>query len=1171
MDLTVGQLTLVDLLRGRAGERPGGPAYTYLADGGGEESRLTYAALDARARAIAATLQRRVGRGERALLLYPQGLEFVAAFFGCLYAGVVAVPCYPPHPSRPGRTLPRLRAVAASARPRAVLTTSALLRAGQPVGAQAPELSALDWLATDADTDGADADRWRRPELTGESLAFLQYTSGSTAAPKGVMVSHANLLHNQGLLRAAFATSAETVVLGWLPLYHDMGLIGNVLHPLYVGAECILMSPAAFMRRPLSWLEAISRYRATTSGGPNFAYDLCVRRSTPAERAALDLSTWKVAFNGAEPVRQATLERFAEAFAPSGFRPEAFLPCYGLAEATLFVSGSKNAAPPAALRVVEEAVARGRVVEAGAGDADAPSLVGCGRPAEGQRVAVVNPETCVPSPPDGVGEIWVAGPSVARGYWANPEETAATFGGYLRETGEGPFLRTGDLGFLRDGQLYVTGRLKDLIIIRGLNHYPQDIELTAESSHPELQPGGCAAFSLEAGGEERLAVVVEVSARASRRLRGPGAPSPEVAAVIEAVRRAVAERHQLQAYTVALLGAGALPKTSSGKVQRGLCRARLLAGELDVLASSTLDESAVAEAAEADDAGTDAGLELPTRRERGRGVIEWLRAEVAASLGVRGSAVDPGKPLGALGLDSLLAVELRHRIEAEFAVSLPLTTLFEEASLEDLAARIGERLEDGVRPVDDLRDTPVPPAALHARQEGHPLSYGQQALWFLHKLERESAAYHVALAARLPGGIDAGAVRDALQTLADRHASLRTTFEERDGVPVQRVHAPGAAVSFEATHAGRWDEDELRGRVETEAHRPFDLGREYPLRSRLFTREDGRHVLLLVTHHIAVDFWSLMLLTEELSSLLTSGGGALRRDSFELPAQYTDFARWQAALLEGPEGGEHLAYWLRKLGGDSAALRLPSDRARTPSASRRGASHEFTLDGEVGDALRRLARREGTTLYAVLLAAFQVLLGRYAGQEDFVVGSPFSGRSRAEFAPLVGYFVNPVALRANLAGDPTFRQLLRRVRRSVLEALEHQDYPFPALVERLRPNRGAEQSPLFDVMFVLEKPQRPETRGVAPLVFGTAGDPVRVGGLTLEPFAFRQRSALFDLVLTFVDDGGPLSASLRYDADLFEPDTIARLALNLRTLLGEVAATPEKRVGELQLLSEAER
>jgi amino acid adenylation domain-containing protein len=1106
---------------------------------------------------VAAELQKQSAVGERALLLDASEADYIVTFFGCLCAGVIAVPIYAPRVNKKGNA--RVESVVADAQPSVVLTAGAGSQAVRDaITAAAGEH--VKWIDTNA-LSVDDDPLWTPPDVKGTDIAFLQYTSGSTAAPKGVMVSHTNILDNERMIQNAFDTKPDSVIVGWLPLFHDMGLIGNVLQPLYAGVPCILMSPVAFLQRPLRWLAAIDRYRATTSGGPNFAYDLCVRRSTPEERAALDLSSWTVAFNGAEPVRQTTLARFAEAFAPSGFRRQAFVPCYGLAEATLFVSGHKNGSSPTAIRVDEELFARDRVVEAD--DVDARSLVVCGPPAEGQRVAIVNPETCSLTAPDGVGEIWVAGASVAQGYWDDEEKTAATFKAYLNKTGEGPFLRTGDLGFLRDGQLFVTGRLKDLIIIRGLNHYPQDIETTVESSHPDLQPGGCAAFSLEANGEERLAVVVEVSPRASRKLRGLGAgasSSPEVAAIIEAVRAAVAERHQLQAYTVALLSAGALPKTPSGKVQRRLCHARLLSGELDVLASSTLDASAVTDAVVV----SDAELELPALQERGRGIAAWLRAEVAAALRVQESAIDPGKPLSALGIDSLLAVELSYRIETEFAVTIPVTTFFEETRLEDLAARIGEQLENDV----DTRGVRVPLAAFHAAHNEYPLSYGQQALWFLHKLERESDAYHVVLAARLPEGTDAEAVHVALQTLADRHASLRTTFEECDGVPLQRVHEPGAAVCFEAISTGRWDEAELRGRVEDEAHRPFDLGREYPLRARVFTRTDGRHVLLLVAHHIAVDFWSLMLLMEELSSLLTSAGDP---HSFEPSAQYTDFARWQAALLDDPTGDAHLAYWRRKLGGELTPLQLPTDRARMSSTSRRGAAHEFTLDGEVSAALRELARREGTTLYTVLMSAFQVLLGRYAGQEEFVVGSPFSGRSRAEFAPLVGYFVNPVVLRADLAGDPTFRQLLRRVRQSVLEALEHQDYPFPVLVERLRPNRGADQSPLFNVMFVLEKPQRPETRGVAPLIFGTEGDPVRVGELTLEPFAFQQRSALFDLMLTFVDDGGALSASLRYDSDLFEPDTAARLALNLQTLLSEAVAIPEKRIAELQLLSEAER
>jgi amino acid adenylation domain-containing protein len=1166
-NLTLEWPTLVDLLRERAQREPARRAYTYLSDDGREESHLTYGELDARARAIAASLQRHTVRGERALLLYPQGLEFVSAFFGCLYGGIVAVPCYPPHPSRLDRTLPRLRAIADNARPRVVLTNSTILQSREAICAQARELAPLDWLASDSVETEA-KDEWRASELTRETLAFLQYTSGSTATPKGVMVSHANLLHNQRMMREAFDTSAETIVLGWLPLYHDMGLIGNILHPLYVGAECFLMSPAAFIRRPLSWLEMISRYRATTSGGPNFAYELCVRRSSVEERAALDLSFWKVAFNGAEPVRRATLERFAQAFEPGGFRPEAFLPCYGLAESTLFVSGSKSHKQPAVCHVEEEAIGRHQIVEADADSAGARALVGCGQPASAQHVAIVDPETGSRLPRGGVGEIWVAGPSVARGYWNNPAETEATFGAYLRETGEGPYLRTGDLGFLLDGQLFVTGRIKDLIIIRGLNHYPQDIEATVEASHTSLQPGGCAAFSIDVEGEERLAVAVEVGPRSLRKLRAGGVGqrseaemSQEIPAIIEAVRSAVAERHELQAHTVALLHPGGVPKTSSGKVQRRQCRAAFLAGGLDVLAASTLDQAVRTMNAATD---TRAALESLPPQERQQRLASWLRSEVATTLRVRESMLAPDKPLSAFGLDSLLAVELKGRIENSFAVSIPLTAFFTETNLETLAARICEQFEN------ESLATNEPPLIVHAVQDEHPLSYGQQALWFLHKLERDSAAYNVIFAVRLLTRVDAAALRRALQTLSDHHASLRTTFDERDGVPAQRVHER-AAVSFEVVAATDWNDDELRDRVENESHKPFALKREYPLRARLYTRPDGKHILLLVAHHIAVDFWSLMVLMDELAALYSPLEGQPESGPGRILVQYTDFARWQDKLLDGPAGEALLAYWRDRLAGELPLLNLPADGARSSSVSRRGAAHGFILDQEISDGLRELARLEETTLYVVLLAAFQVLLSRYTGQQDILIGSPFNGRSRADFAPLVGYFVNPVALRADLGDDPVFRGFLQQVRHTVLAALEHQDYPFPLLVERLKPNREAEQSPIFNVMFVLEKPQRPGMHGIAPLILGTANARAQVGELLLESFAVPQRSVQFDLTLTLVDDGGALPAALQYDTDLFEAASIARLALNFQMLLKEVLASPEKRASELELMSETER
>ncbi len=570
--------TLVEILRRRVLHQPDRLAYTFLLDGETGEAHLTYTDLDQKARAIGARLQSLGASGERALLLYPPGLEFITGFFGCLYAGVVAVPVYPPYPARLDRTLPRFLAIARDAQVVVVLTSSELFPVAESLFSLAPDLQALHWLATDT-IAGNIADEWEHPVLSGTSLALFQYTSGSTAAPRGVMLTHSNLLHNSALMQRCFEHSSESRGIIWVPPYHDMGLIAGILQPFYLYSSMILMSPMAFLQRPLRWLQAISRTRATTSGGPNFAYDLCVRKITPEQRAALDLSSWDVACIGAEPVRPETLERFAATFAPCGFRRAAFYPCYGLAEATLIASGGLKAAPPIDFTVQSAALERNRVAAAPGEDAGARTLVGCGQSLGDQKIVIVHPETLTRCSSDEVGEIWIAGPSVAQGYWNQPEDTERTFHAYLADTGEGPFLRTGDLGFLRDGELFVTGRLKDLIIIDGYNHYPQDIELTVEQSYPALRPGCCAAFSVDVAGQERLVIVAEVERRyLPRRVQ-----SLDTKEVVQAIRRAVAEYHELSVYAVSLLKPGTIPKTSSGKIQRHVCRTNFLAGSLDVI------------------------------------------------------------------------------------------------------------------------------------------------------------------------------------------------------------------------------------------------------------------------------------------------------------------------------------------------------------------------------------------------------------------------------------------------------------------------------------------------------------------------------------------------------------------------------------------------------------
>jgi len=563
--------TLVDILRCRAFNQPQKIGFTFLEDGETEKSSLTYRELDQQARAIASYIQSLVPTGSRVLLLYPSGLEFISAFFGCLYAGVIAVPAYPP---KRNQKMSRLIAIATNAQAAIILTTKESLANIESRLSETPELAALPVIATNS-IDPQKAQSWREPSLDKNTLAFLQYTSGSTGVPKGVMVSHGNILHNQQIIHHAFSTSSETVSVGWLPLFHDMGLVGNVLQPIYMGIPSFLMAPEAFLMKPVKWLQIITRYKATTSGGPNFAYDLCVRKVTPEQRANLDLSSWQLAFNGSEPVRAKTLEEFARTFANCGFRKQALYPCYGMAETTLLVSGGFKTDSPVVCTVQDAALKQNRVVESIGDEKESRKIVGCGQVWLDQKVVIVDPENLTQCPPEKVGEIWFSSPSVAQGYWNRTEETQQIFQAYLADTNEGPFLRTGDLGFLQCNELFVTGRLKDLIIIRGTNHYPQDIELTVEQSHSALRSGCGAAFAIEVDGVERLAIAQEVERTYLRKLN--------VDEVVGAIRKSVSESHDLQVYAVLLLKPASIPKTSSGKIQRHACQIGFVNESLDVI------------------------------------------------------------------------------------------------------------------------------------------------------------------------------------------------------------------------------------------------------------------------------------------------------------------------------------------------------------------------------------------------------------------------------------------------------------------------------------------------------------------------------------------------------------------------------------------------------------
>ncbi|WP_136668605.1 fatty acyl-AMP ligase [Flavobacterium sp. H122] len=579
--------TLIEVLRHRASVTPQTVLYSFIEDGNERKSEFTYSQLDERARAIASYLQTKINKNDRALLLYQPGLDYIEAFMGCLYAGVIPVPAYPPD----GRNLKRLLHVINDANAAIALSTEAIYNnvsflsengASDQIRKESSEfVQNIQWHLSDTIAT-AEADKWNDADITKEDVAFLQYTSGSTNNPKGVIVTHHNLMTNFDFSEKAFEMSPERQMVSWLPPYHDMGLIGGILQPLYSGMRTTLISPVSFIKKPLKWLSVISecgKNGKIISGAPNFAYELCVNKISDDQINDLDLSNWTLAFNGAEPIRAATLEAFAEKFKTTGFKKEHFFPVYGLAEATLLVSAGNVPELPIVKKVNKILLEENTVTEKVENESDFIEKVGCGVELKGQKLRIVDPATKIECEENTVGEIWISGPNVAKGYWENPEETEMTFNCTIENEEDSSYFRTGDLGYLNENQLYVTGRLKDLIIIRGKNHYPQDIEFTVQNSHEALRKDYGAAFSLDLNGEEQLVIIQEVKREFKRKI--------DIKEISNIIRSAVSKEHQLVPAHIILIEPSTFPKTSSGKLQRRASKDQFLKNELKELETET--------------------------------------------------------------------------------------------------------------------------------------------------------------------------------------------------------------------------------------------------------------------------------------------------------------------------------------------------------------------------------------------------------------------------------------------------------------------------------------------------------------------------------------------------------------------------------------------------------
>jgi acyl transferase domain-containing protein/acyl-CoA synthetase (AMP-forming)/AMP-acid ligase II/pimeloyl-ACP methyl ester carboxylesterase len=667
------QTTLIDRLQEQASTQPHKRAFTFLADGETEIDSLTYQQLNEKAKAIAFILQSHHAQGQRALLLFQPGLDFITAFLGCLYAGVVAVPVYPP---RANRSLERLLAIVTDAEASLALTTKSIQEQVASKFASHNATEKIQFIATDVLKLELATD-WQYPDITLDNLAFLQYTSGSTGKPKGVMVSHGNLIANSATIQHCFGNKREHIITSWLPPYHDMGLIGSIIQPAYVGSSMYLMAPVTFLQRPYRWLQAISNYRGQTNGGPNFAYDLCVESITPEQKATLDLSCWELAFSGAEPVRAETIDRFSEYFRECGFRRRAFYPCYGMAESTLMITGSRRDAEPVVTSFALKQLAENQAVVM-KDRAAAITLIGCGGNSPEQKVAIANPETLNQCPDGEIGEIWVKSPSVAQGYWNRPELSVHSFDGVLANTQEAGWLRTGDLGFLHHGELFVTGRLKDLIIIRGRNYYPQDLESTVDNAHEAIRAGNVAAFAVDVAGVEKLVITPEIKRTSLRKLN--------IVEVTKAIRSAIAEHHELQVHAIVLLKTGSIPKTSSGKIQRHACKAGYLDRSLNSVGEFEL-AGTKALAASREDKGL---FVEPESNRKQLQIQHWLRENLAQRLGIPVLEIDVNEPFASTGLNSVAAVSLSADLEDWLEIKLSPTIVYDYPNIVELAAYLAD-------------------------------------------------------------------------------------------------------------------------------------------------------------------------------------------------------------------------------------------------------------------------------------------------------------------------------------------------------------------------------------------------------------------------------------------------------------------------------------------------
>jgi amino acid adenylation domain-containing protein len=1133
----------ITIAQHHARERPDQIAFLFLDAKGAVAEQLSFAQLDLRARAVAAQLQISGAHKQRVLLMYDSGLEFIVGFLGCLYAGAIAVPAYPPN-RRDGRQ-GRLHRIIKDCEPKLALSRNRIQQRsnGEGLGLNLD----LPVLLTDTLDDGL-ADLWQPPNLNSNDIAFLQYTSGSSDLPAGVRVSHGNLISNQQTISRGFGHSDQTVFVGWVPLFHDMGLVGNVLQPLYLGILSVLMSPYAVLKSPAEWLRAITKYRATTSGGPNFAYELCTREISARDREELDLSSWSVAFNGAEPIHAETLERFADTFATCGFRKEALMPCYGMAEATLLVTCGSSAQPYVSRTLNRQALERG-VAELGHQNdsSTAVTLVSSGTAQNGLRLVIVDPEKEQILPDYQVGEIWVSGTSVAQDYW-QPVPRTSCFHARLQEDPQTDWLRTGDLGFVVNGELFVTGRRSDLIIVRGRNCHPQDIERTAEQAHPDLLPHSNAAFPVTIEREERVVLVQEIKRTSLQKFRE--------AETASAIRFAVSSRHDLTIHEIVFVPPGSVTKTSSGKINRAATKRAHFENRLRHLKENSpgikFDPPLPAPA----EMSTLEGLSPDLRVER---IADGLLSLAASTLGRPLERRHRHCNLLELGADSLSIIRVRKNFENWLVKHVPLECLLSERSILEIAGYL-----EGETEKDQLNNTAI---FAGNRTEGPASSY-QQALWLRQNLEPDSNASNLALGLSIPLTLTRPIAKAAIQLLLNRHPSLLSAFSlDRDDSESLRQRCVSAnPVPFRVMNARTWSQGKLDQSLLEEVGRKFDLETGATFRVLLYELSQTESLLVLFAHHLVMDAWSVPLVLDSLGQIIH----ALRTNTQVPPAirQPTsiDYAVWQRAQIRGRRGQVLKDYWHQVLTPLPPLLELPWDSQLPHFEPGTETLHEFQFPQTLANEIKELARAGGYTESMIYLAGLQCVVHRYTESRDISLTLPVAVRPDG-MESLIGYAVNPLPVRVRFSEETDFAELLGHVRSALLGALKHCEFPLTEIAKRWRRESASNSSSLQPAMFVWHGGEQLLRSGalLAP------GSSFKFGEIQATVARLPLCDSPEELVLTLTpSQDGTVAGHIHFNPKLFSKETIVRLAGHLVTVLLDAVTHPHKKLHELKLLTAAE-